>query len=412
MASPAAGDYLFIRTAPFGRRRPGAVKREFTCVSPFNPDFEGSRVHVYDSTLRDGEQMPGIAFSMDEKLAIARALDGARIPEIEAGFPSVSQTEFESIKAIVDLDLDAEISVLSRCCEPDLDRVRQLDLDLVMLFIATSDIHMRDKLCQDRKEVMNKASNALDYCKDHGIPFSFSSEDTTRSDLGFVRDVNWMAVERGAKRIGITDTVGCATPEAMTHIVEFLREDLPCYVSVHCHNDFGLANSNAIAGVMAGATHVATTVNGIGERAGNVPLQEFVMTMEAMYNVSTGMDLTKLTGISRLVEEIAKVPLHPNQPITGHNVFAHESGIHVAAVHANPFTYEPVTPESVGNERRILMGKHTGHRAIRYVLAERGMEYTSDQLEEIYLEVKRRGEEMDHLPWGEFWAIVDRVLGS
>lgn len=387
------------------------MKREFTCVSQYNPDFDGSKVHVYDSTLRDGEQMPGVAFSKEEKVTIARALDDARIPEIEAGFPTVSQTEFESIEAIVDLDLDADISVLSRCCEPDLDRVRQLDLDLVMLFIATSDIHMRDKLRMGREQVIEKVSRAMDFCRDHGIPFSFSSEDTTRSDLGFVKDVNWVAAERGARRIGVTDTVGCATPESMGHIVTFLKEDLPCYVSVHCHNDFGLANANAIAGVMAGATHVATTVNGIGERAGNVPLQEFVMTMEAMYNVSTGMDLTKLTSLSLLVSQVAKVPLHPNQPITGSNVFAHESGIHVAAVHANPFTYEPVTPESVGNERRILMGKHTGHRAIRHVLEEHGREYTMEQLEEIYLEVKRRGEEMDHVPWGEFWAIVDRVLG-
>jgi methanogen homocitrate synthase len=387
------------------------LKREFICVSPFNPDFEGSRVHVYDSTLRDGEQMPGVAFSKEEKLTIARALDEARVPEIEAGFPSVSTTEFESIQAILDLDLDAEISVLSRCCEPDLDKVRQLDLDLVMLFIATSDIHMRDKLRMDRQQVEDKLSSALDFCRDHGIPFSFSSEDTTRSDLGFVRDLNWMAAERGARRIGVTDTVGCATPESIAHIVEVVREDLPCYVSVHCHDDFGLANANAIAGVMAGATHVAVTVNGIGERAGNVPLQEFVMTMEAMYKVSTGMDLTKLTEVSKLVAKISKVPLHPNQPITGNNVFSHESGIHVAAVHANPFCYEPVTPESVGNERRILMGKHTGHRAIRHVLEERERVYTSEQLEEIYLEVKRRGEEADAVPWDEFWALVDRILG-
>ncbi len=387
------------------------MKREFTCTSPFNPDYDGSRVHVYDSTLRDGEQMPGVAFSKDEKLRIARALDDARIPEIEAGFPSVSQTEFDSIQAIIDLDLDAEVSVLSRCCEPDLDKVRQLDLDLVMLFIATSDIHLRDKLRMDRQQVMDKVSHALDYCRDHGISFSFSSEDTTRSDLGYVRDVNWMAAERGAKRIGVTDTVGCATPEAMAHIVKVLREDLPCYMSVHCHDDFGLANANAIAGVMAGATHVAVTVNGIGERAGNVPLQEFVLTMEAMYNVTTGMDLTKLTGLSQLVAEVAKVPLHPNQPITGEKVFSHESGIHVAAVHANPFTYEPVSPESVGNERRILMGKHTGHRAIRHVLRENDREFSKEQLEEIYLEVKRRGEAEDHVPWDEFWSIVDRALG-
>lgn len=388
------------------------MKREFTCTSPFNPDFDGSRVHVYDSTLRDGEQMPGVAFSKDEKLKIARALDEARVPEIEAGFPSVSQSEFESIQAILDLDLDAEISVLCRCCEPDLDKVRQLDLDLVMLFIATSDIHMRDKLRMDRQQVMDKASDALDYCLEHGIPFSFSSEDTTRSDMSFVRDMNWMAAEKGARRIGVTDTVGCATPEAMGHIVKTLKEDLPCYLSVHCHNDFGLANANAIAGVMAGATHVAVTVNGIGERAGNVPLQEFVMTMEAMYNVTSGMDLTKLTGLSKLVAEVAKVPLHPNQPITGENVFSHESGIHVAAVHANPFTYEPVAPESVGNERRIIMGKHSGHRAIRYVLQEHGREFSKEQLEEIYLEVKRKGEAEDHVPWDQFWAIVDRVLSE
>jgi len=388
------------------------LKREFTCTSSFNPDFSGSRVHVYDSTLRDGEQMPGVAFSKDEKLKIARALDDALVPEIEAGFPSVSQSEFESIQAILDLDLDADISVLCRCCEPDLDKVRQLDLDLVMLFIATSDIHMRDKLRMDRQQVMDKTSNALDYCLEHGIAFSFSSEDTTRSDLSFVRDMNWMAAEKGARRIGVTDTVGCATPEAMGHIVATLKEDLPCYLSVHCHNDFGLATANAIAGVMAGATHVAVTVNGIGERAGNVPLQEFVMTMEAMYNVSSGMDLTKLTGLSKMVAEVAQVPMHPNQPITGENVFSHESGIHVAAVHANPFTYEPIAPECVGNERRILLGKHSGHRAIHFVLQENDREFSEEQLEEIYLEVKRRGEAENHVPWNEFWTIVDRVLSE
>jgi methanogen homocitrate synthase len=387
------------------------LKLESRFTSPFNPDYDGSRVHVYDTTLRDGEQMPGVAFSQEEKIAIAQALDETRIPEIEAGFPSVSETEFESIRTILDLGLDADVSVLSRCCEPDLDKVRRLDVDLVMIFIATSDIHMRDKLRMERQQVTDKLSHALDYCRDHDIPFSFSSEDTTRSDLGFVRDVNWMAVERGARRIGVTDTVGCATPDAMGHIVGFLKEDLPCYMSVHCHNDFGLANANAVAGVMAGATHVAVTVNGIGERAGNVPLQEFVLTMEAMYNVSTGMDLTKLKGLSDLVAKVAKVPLHPNQPITGDNVFSHESGIHVAAVHANPFTYEPITPESVGNERRILMGKHTGHRAIRYVLREHSKEFSDDQLEEIYLEVKRQGEAEDHVPWDEFWTIVERVLG-
>ena len=388
------------------------MKREFTCTSHFNTDYDGSRIQIYDSTLRDGEQMPGVAFTVDDKIAIARALDDARIPEIEAGFPSVSPSEFETIRTIIDLDLDADILVLSRCCEPDLDKVRQMDVDLVMLFIATSDIHLTDKLHMDRQEVMDKASRAFDFCREHGIPFSFSSEDTTRSDLSFVRDINWMAAERGAKRIGITDTVGCATPGAIEHIVTFLREDLPCYVSVHCHNDFGLANANAVAGVMSGATHVAVTVNGIGERAGNVPLQEFALTMEALYNVTTGLDLTKLTEVSELVSRLAGVPLHPNQPITGRNVFSHESGIHVAAVYNNPFAYEPITPESVGNERRIIMGKHTGHRAVRHVLLERGVEFTTEQLERVLNEVKRRGEAEGHVPWGEFWTIVEEIVGG
>ena len=388
------------------------MKREFACASHFNPDYDGSRVQVYDSTLRDGEQMPGVAFDTEDKIAIAKALDDARVPEIEAGFPSVSPTEFETIKSIIDLDLDADILVLSRCCEPDLDRVRKLEIDLVMLFIATSDIHLMDKLHMDRQQVMDKASRAFDFCKDQGIPFSFSSEDTTRSDLSYVRDLNWMAVEHGAKRVGVTDTVGCATPDAMEHIVSFLREDLPCHLSVHCHNDFGLANANAIAAVMAGATHVATTVNGIGERAGNVPLQEFVLTLEALYNVTTGLDLTRLTPVSELVSRLSGVPLHPNQPITGRNVFSHESGIHVAAVFNNPFTYEPLTPESVGNERRIIMGKHTGHRAVRHVLHERGLEFTNEQLEHILSEVKRRGEAEGHVPWSEFWVMVEETLDS
>jgi methanogen homocitrate synthase len=388
------------------------VEREATYTSIYNPDFEGSRVQIYDSTLRDGEQMPGVAFTVADKVEIAQALDEARVPEIEAGFPSVSESEFEAIKAIVDLALDADILVLSRCCEPDLDRVRQLDVDLVMLFIATSDIHIRDKLRMDRPDVTDKASNAFDYCREHGIPFSFSSEDTTRSDLGYVRDLNWMAVERGARRVGMTDTVGCATPEAIEHMVTFLKEDLPVYLSVHCHDDFGLASANAVAGVMAGATHVATTINGIGERAGNVSLQEFALTMECLYNVSTGLDLTKLTALSRLVASKARVPLHPNQPITGENVFSHESGIHVAAVFANPFTYEPIAPEAVGNERRFILGKHTGHRALRHALASRDMEVTDAQLETLLERVKRRGVTDGCIPWDDFWPIVDEILGK
>jgi isopropylmalate/homocitrate/citramalate synthase len=388
------------------------VQREFTFTSPYNPSFEGSRVRIYDSTLRDGEQMPGVAFSVEDKVAVARALDAAGVPEVEAGFPSVSDTEFEAIKAIVDLDLDSDVSVLCRCCEPDLDRARRLDVDLVMMFIATSDIHIRDKLRTDRAGVADQVSKAIDYCCEHAIPFSFSTEDTTRSELGFVKDLNWMAAERGARRVGITDTVGCATPEAIAHIVGFLREELPCHLSVHLHNDMGLATANAVSGVMAGATHVSTTVNGIGERAGNVPLQEFVLVMEALYNVSTGVNLARLTELSRLVSRLSKVPLHPNQPITGANAFAHESGIHVAAVYANPFTYEPIAPEAVGNERRIVMGKHTGHRAVRTALAGKGVTASEEQVEAILLEVKSRGQAHGSVGWDEFWDIAEAVTGD
>jgi len=394
------------------RREATGVQRETKFVSPYNPDYDGSRVRIYDSTLRDGEQMPGVAFSVEDKVSIARALDGAGVPEVEAGFPSVSEGEFAAIKAIVDLGLDADVSVLCRCCTPDLDRVRQLDVDLAMLFIATSEIHMRDKLRTDHAGVMEQVATALDYCRDHGIPFSFSTEDTTRSELGFVRDLNWMAAERGARRIGITDTVGCATPEAITHVVCFLKEDLPCHLSVHLHNDMGLATANAVAGVLAGATHVSTTVNGIGERAGNVPLQEFVLVMEALYNVSTGVNMAKLTDLSRLVSSLSKVPIHPNQPITGANAFAHESGIHVAAVYTNPFTYEPIMPESVGNERLIVLGKHTGHRAIRHVLMGKGIMANEEEVEAILREVKSRGEAKGSVAWDEFWGIVAKATGT
>jgi isopropylmalate/homocitrate/citramalate synthase len=388
------------------------VHHESRFTSPYNPDFEGSRVHIYDSTLRDGEQMPGVAFKLEDKLAIARALDDAGVPEVEAGFPTVSVTEFEAIRAIVDLGLDAEVSILSRCCLPDLEVARRLDVDLVMTFLATSDIHVRDKLRTDRQGVVEKASRAFDYCAEHGIPFSFSTEDTTRSDLGFVRDLNWMAAERGARRVGMTDTVGCATPEAIAHIVAFLKEDLPCHLSVHLHNDMGLATANAVAGVMAGATHVTTTVNGIGERAGNVPLQEFAVVMEALYNVSTGLDLTRLTPLSQLVSRLSRVPLHPNQPITGSNAFGHESGIHVAAVYANPFTYESVAPEAVGNERCITMGKHTGHRAVRQALDGRCIPADEAEVQAILEEVKRIGELRGSVGWDEFWAIVERTTSG
>ncbi len=386
---------------------------EFAAVSPYNvvamPTFP-EKITIYDSTLRDGEQMPGVTFTTDQKLAIARALDAVGVPQIEAGFPAVSDAERGSVKRIAAERLNAEVLCLSRTLESDIDAAIDCDVDMVLLFVATSELHLRYKLRMSRATAMENAVRSVTYAKDHGMRVSLSSEDSTRSDLDFMMELFRAAEEAGAERVGMTDTLGCAGPAAVGHIIGRMREAVHVPVSAHLHNDFGLGVANAIAALSAGAEAITTTVGGIGERAGNVPLEQLVMAITHLYKRDIGIRTEGLTDLSRLVFESARLPMPANQPWVGPNAFSHESGIHVAAVLNCPMTYECVNPEKVGNRRRLVLGKHSGTAIVKSRLQERGVEASSEQICDIVRVIKVRGESRGRVSDHEFWEIVEEAL--
>ncbi|MCX6650913.1 MAG: homocitrate synthase family protein [Methanomassiliicoccales archaeon] len=381
-----------------------------TALSPYNPKLEVGDVVVYDSTLRDGEQTPGVTFSLEQKVAIARKLDEMRVPQIEAGFPAVSEAERESVKAVCDQKLDADILVLSRITKGDIDASIDAGVDIVLLFIGTSDLHIKYKFKKDQQYVLDKIVEGVEYAKSRGVKVSMSAEDTTRTELNFLMKVYHTAEEAGADRVGVTDTLGCASPEAISFLVSQAKKEVRTPVSLHLHNDFGLALANAIAGVKAGADAVTTTVNGIGERCGNVPLEQFVATMKFIYGKDLGIDCAQLKEVSEMVETFSGLRRPVNQPLVGQNAFSHESGIHVAAVLNCPLTYESIPPEAVGNKRHILMGKHTGLNYIRKRVDEIGLMATEQQLTDILEMVKELGEKKGRVDAHEFREIVAYII--
>ena len=388
---------------------------KFTAVSPFNVATKVSlpeKIVIYDSTLRDGEQMPGVHFTLAQKVAIARKLDEIGVHQIEAGYPAVSDQEKNSVKAIADLGLNADILCLARTVQADIDAAADSDVDMVLLFVATSELHMRYKLKMSREEVLRRAISSLEYAHARGLKASLSTEDSTRSDMEFMLDVYRESEKAGAVRLGITDTLGCASPEAVSYLVRKVREKTKVPLSVHLHNDFGLAVVNSIAALNSGAEAISTTVGGIGERAGNVSLEQFVMALKHLYKRDTGIRTEGSTDLTKLVFEEANLPLPPNQPWVGSNAFSHESGIHVAAVLNCPMTYECLDPEQVGNRRHLILGKHSGTALVKSRLEVREVKASQDQICDIVRAIKKAGEDHGRVSDDEFWRIVDAVLGK
>lgn len=367
------------------------------------------KIMIYDSTLRDGEQMPGLSFSSEQKLLIARKLDEIGIPEIEAGFPIISKKERETIKKIANDGLNAKILVLSRLKKEDIDSAIESDADIVLLFIASSDLHMKYKLHCTSQEIKDKIVESIEYVKDHGMQPSFSTEDSTRTSLNFLNELIEIAVDTGAERIGITDTVGCATPSAIYYLFSQVKNQFDIPLSAHLHNDFGLGLINAITALQAGATHICVTVNGWGERAGNIPLEQFVMALKVLYNKELGIDTTKLYELSKMLSEFSEIPIPKSHPFTGENIFKHESGIHVAAIIENPRTYEPISPELVGNKRNLVLGKHTGKHMIKLLLDKYKIDYDDNLITDLLLKVKDIGDKFGYLNNQQIENIINEV---
>jgi methanogen homocitrate synthase len=383
-------------------------------VSPFNKQVNlkfPEKITVYDTTLRDGEQTPGVCLRTPEKLKIAKKLDELGIHQIEAGFPVVSNQEKRSVKAIVAEDLDAQILVLSRTKKSDIDTAIDCDVDGIITFMGTSDLHLKHKIKMTREEILNVCMSSIEHAKDHGLFVAFSAEDATRTDLDFLKQLYKKADTYGVDRVHIADTVGAISPYGMDYLVKEIRSVVKAEIALHCHNDFGMALTNSIAGLLAGANAVSTTVNGIGERAGNCSLEELIMTLKIIYDVDLEFNINKFYELSKLVESLTQVKIPDNKPIVGKNIFRHESGIHVDAVIEEPLTYEPFLPEMVGQHRRIVLGKHSGCRAVRAKLNECGIDVTKDELCKIVEQVKSKREEGKYINDKLFNDIVRSVRG-
>ena len=382
-------------------------------VSGFNGLMTSGRrpsdITVFDTTLRDGEQAPGIALNPEDKVKIAKALDALGVDVIEAGFAGSSDLERGIIGDIGKLGLNARITSLSRTVPKDIDAVIDAGLEDIHIFIATSDIHMKYKLRMSPEEVKSHVVESVEYARKHGLRVMFSCEDATRSDLGFLKEVAVAAQDAGAECIDIPDTVGAIIPTAMSYLVKEMRSVLKVPVSVHCHNDLGMAVANTLAGIDAGATVVQGTINGLGERAGNVALEEVAVNLYALYGMEV-LDLAKISETSALIERITAFPMPPNKPVVGKNAFAHEAGIHVQGVMSNSFTYEPFSPDVVGAKRHLVVGKLSGSHIVESRLKEMGFSFPEERMGELMEAVKRYSVSDKSISDWELEAIADDLL--
>ncbi len=341
-------------------------------------------VLIDDTTLRDGEQTAGVVFTNEEKVHIARMLDEIGVHQIEAGIPAMGGDEMEAIRAIIALGLKASIITWNRPVLSDIDASLECGAKAVALSISASDIHIQHKLRQTHEWVLQSINKATKYAKSHGLYVSVNAEDASRADISYLIQFAQTAKEAGADRLRFCDTVGVLDPFRTYEAICRLIEEVGIDIEMHTHNDFGMATANALAGFRAGARWVNTTVNGLGERAGNASLAEVVMALKHIEKIDVGIDTTLFRNISKYVAEASLRPLSVSQAIIGENIFAHESGIHADGVLKHPPTYEAFSPEEVGLQRQILVGKHSGSHTILFKFAnEFGIELPEDIAKEI-----------------------------
>jgi len=352
-----------------------------------NPD----KLIVFDTTLRDGEQSPGASMNKDEKIRIAKALEKMRVDVIEAGFPIASPGDFEAVQAVAQIIKDSTICGLARALEGDIDRageaLKGANSGRIHTFIATSPIHMEQKLRMSPDQVVEQAVWAVKRARNLTDDVEFSAEDAGRSDIDFLCRIFEQAIKAGATTINVPDTVGYNLPDQFGATLRTLMERIPnadqAVFSVHCHNDLGLASANSLAAVQNGARQVECTINGLGERAGNAALEEVVMavrTRRDLFDCDTGLDTTQIVNCSRMVASITGFPVQPNKAIVGANAFAHEAGIHQDGVLKSRETYEIMRAEDVGwSHNRMVLGKHSGRNAFRARLQELDVVFDSEE---------------------------------
>ncbi|MFQ6004664.1 MAG: 2-isopropylmalate synthase [Woeseia sp.] len=379
------------------------------------------RIRIFDTTLRDGEQAPRCSMTIREKLRVAKALADLRVDIIEAGFPAASPGDFDSVKAIADENQGPTICGLARCNPADIEKVHAAvngaDSHRIHVFVATSEIHRRHKLKMAKEEILRSAASAVSMARDLCDDVEFSPEDASRTELAYLAEVVTAAIEAGANTVNIPDTVGYTVPGEFDQLFRYLKKHVPgiddVVLSVHCHNDLGMAVANSLAAVSAGARQVECTINGIGERAGNCSLEEIVMAVKTRaeyFGLETGVDTTRLYPTARLVSSITGMHIPRNKAIVGENAFAHEAGIHQHGMLQHHSTYEIMRPDEVGISRsNLVLGKHSGRHAFRDRVRDLGFDLDEFETNRAFQEFKKLADKKKDMYDGDIEAIIMNV---
>ena len=379
-------------------------------------------VHIFDTTLRDGEQSPGFSMKTEEKIRMARQLAKLGVDTIEAGFPISSRGDLEAVQAVAREVRDVPIAALARAKKLDIDAaveaLQPAASSRLHIFLATSDLHLQVKLHMTREQALEAIGSMIRYGRQSVAEVEFSAEDAGRTDIDYLCQVCKVAVDAGATILNLPDTVGYAVPEEygemFRKVREFLGDAQGITLSAHCHDDLGLAVANSLAAVRAGVRQIECTVNGIGERAGNAALEEIAVALAVRkdsFGVTTNIILDQLFPASRLLTEVTGAVVAPNKAVVGANAFAHEAGIHQDGIIKNPLTYEIISPETVGvPSRSLVMGKHSGRNALRTNLRDLGFEATDAELAEIYRRVTALADESKSVRPRDILSIAHEVI--